>query len=366
MSKTVSGEELEKINGYAREPLTEDKVFVFRVALCDNDIDRDGEKFSSGALRKLAELFKGRTGIFDHDPKSSKQTARIFDTWVETLPEKTTTDGEVYRRLMAKAYMVRTASNSDLIGEIQSGIKKEASISCTMGEKLCSVCGEDMHKGGCDHKKGGEYGGKLCYHILDEPLEAYEWSFVAVPAQVKKNGTKSLVIRREAMREILFRGKRVDNGEWVYGYYVLRKRPYFKDKGVNVEHLIYDNMEIEDNDYKQFVDTMPISYVVDPKTISQYTGLTDKYDKKIFEGDIINVTPDITNRLMDVRWNDETLSWELTDVGTPAFGINHIFNTIDLAELEVESCYGERISFIVGNIYDNPELLKQTKKSNFF
>ena len=122
MSKTVSGEELEKINGYAREPLTEDKVFVFRVALCDNDIDRDGEKFSSGALEKLAELFKGRTGIFDHDPKSSKQTARIFDTWVETLPEKTTTDGEVYRRLMAKAYMVRTSSNGDLISEIQSGI----------------------------------------------------------------------------------------------------------------------------------------------------------------------------------------------------------------------------------------------------
>ena len=173
----------EKINGYAREPLTEDKVFVFRVALCDNDIDRDGEKFSSGALEKLVELFKGRTGIFDHDPKSSKQTARIFDTWVETLPEKTTTDGEVYRRLMAKAYMVRTASNGDLISEIQGGIKKEVSVSCTMGKKLCSVCGADMYKGGCDHEKGGEYGGKLCYHILDEPLDAYEWSFVAVPAQ---------------------------------------------------------------------------------------------------------------------------------------------------------------------------------------
>ena len=190
MSETVSGEELEKINGYAREPLTEDKVFVFRVALCDNDIDRDGEKFSSGALEKLAELFKGRTGIFDHDPKSSKQTARIFDTWVETLPEKTTTDGEVYRRLMAKAYMVRTASNGDLISEIQGGIKKEVSVSCTMKKKLCSVCGADMYKGGCDHEKGGEYGGKLCYHILDEPLDAYEWSFVAVPAQVNAGVTK--------------------------------------------------------------------------------------------------------------------------------------------------------------------------------
>ena len=179
MSETVSGEELEKINGYAREPLTEDKVFVFRVALCDNDIDRDGEKFSSGALEKLAELFKGRTGIFDHDPKSSKQTARIFDTWVETLPEKTTTDGEVYRRLMAKAYMVRTASNSDLISEIQGGIKKEVSVSCTMG------------------KKRGEYGGKLCYHILDEPLDAYEWSFVAVPAQVNAGVTKRFALREK-------------------------------------------------------------------------------------------------------------------------------------------------------------------------
>ena len=56
MSEKVSGEELEKINGYAREPLTEDKVFVFRVALCDNDIDRDGEKATCGALEKMQEL----------------------------------------------------------------------------------------------------------------------------------------------------------------------------------------------------------------------------------------------------------------------------------------------------------------------
>lgn len=74
MSETVSGEELEKINGYAREPLTEDKVFVFRVALCDNDIDRDGEKFSSGALEKLAELMTV-TELIDFRGRLEKQAA---------------------------------------------------------------------------------------------------------------------------------------------------------------------------------------------------------------------------------------------------------------------------------------------------
>lgn len=166
------------------------------------------------------------------------------------------------------------------------------------------------------------------------------------------------------MREILFRGKRTDNDEWVSGYYVCKKRPYFKDKGVNLEHLICRNLEIENGDCKQFVDTIMTAHLVDPETIGQYTGLTDKNGKKIFEGDIINVTPDVTNRLMDVRWNDETLSWELTDVGTPAFGINHIFNTIDLAELEVESCYGERIPFIVGNVYDNPEMMEKIEEDH--
>ena len=54
-----------------------------------------------------------------------------------------------------------------------------------------------MYKGGCDHEKGSEYGGKLCYHILDEPLDAYEWSFVAVPAQVNSGVTKRFALREK-------------------------------------------------------------------------------------------------------------------------------------------------------------------------
>lgn len=58
MEKTV----LDKINKFTRRPLTEEEVYVFPAVLCDNDIDRDGERFSDEALETLRELFVGRTG----------------------------------------------------------------------------------------------------------------------------------------------------------------------------------------------------------------------------------------------------------------------------------------------------------------
>ena len=67
---------LEKINKFTRRPFTEDEIYVFSVILCDNDIDRDGERFSDKALEKIAELFVGKTGIFDHAPSSSNQIGR--------------------------------------------------------------------------------------------------------------------------------------------------------------------------------------------------------------------------------------------------------------------------------------------------
>ena len=69
---------LKRLNEFTRREMSEDEVYIFDVILCDNDIDRDGERFSQNALESLKKLFVGKTGIFDHNPKSGGQTARIF------------------------------------------------------------------------------------------------------------------------------------------------------------------------------------------------------------------------------------------------------------------------------------------------
>ena len=186
MEKTV----LDKINKFTRRPLTEEEVYVFPAVLCDNDIDRDGERFSDEALETLRELFVGRTGIFDHKAAAANQAARIFDTELAEDPSRKTKDGRPYKFLRAKAYMVRTEENRDLIAEIDGGIKKEVSISCAAAVRRCSVCGNDRNSGGCAHVNGKTYAGRLCHTILDKITDAYEWSFVAVPAQVRAGVTK--------------------------------------------------------------------------------------------------------------------------------------------------------------------------------
>ena len=190
-------ETLEKIGRFSRRQLKEEELYTFPVILCDNEIDRDYERFSDEALEKLAQLYVGKTGIIDHDPSAANQSARIYDVTLEADTEKLTSYGSTYKRLKADAYMVRTAGNKDLIAEIDAGIKKEVSVSCSSSRKICSICGADVFGGSCEHQKGIEYDGKVCYHILDGITDAYEWSFVAVPAQINAGVTKKYSPKKE-------------------------------------------------------------------------------------------------------------------------------------------------------------------------
>lgn len=130
------------------------------------------------------------------------------------------------------------------------------------------------------------------------------------------------------MREILFRGKRSDNGEWSEG------------------SLLYDSEQNESYIAECFEDKAAYLREVVPETVGQFTGLIDKNGKKIFEDDIIKVTDD----------NGETnlCSCGIGDVCF-CYGVWYIEGEVNDGLYDVKNIYYIEI---IGNIHDNPELLK--------
>lgn len=194
-TQEVTPEELKAINKYALEPLEAADVFTFKAVLCDNEIDRDYERFSVKALQDLKKLFLGKTVIKNHSWNANDQVARIYATELVTSEKATTKSGEAYVQLVAHCYMVRTEGNKDLIAEIKGGIKKEGSIGCAVSSAICSICGTDNAKSYCRHYRGRSYdkegGQEVCTFKLDGAKDAYEFSLVAVPAQKAAGVSKS-------------------------------------------------------------------------------------------------------------------------------------------------------------------------------
>ena len=127
----------------------------------------------------------------------------------------------------------------------------------------------------------------------------------------------------KGMREILFRGKRIDNGEWVEGYFVNLWLMHYQKH----QPIITDNNAV--------------SYDVDPSTVCQYTGLTDENGKKIFEGDIIAFT-----------------AYGFNYVGTVEFAYGSASVMCEHTSLFLDQAVSKHGAYIIGNTHDNPELLK--------
>lgn len=151
----------------------------------------------------------------------------------------------------------------------------------------------------------------------------------------------------EKMREILFRGKRVDNGECVYGYYYESK--------ISGCFILSPKIKVRKKDGVVIKDSFEVAEVF-PETVGQYTGLTDKNGKKIFEGDIIKaITLDTGMECLAVvcfgNFIDENNGDEYIGFYIEFDGIK-----TTAAQLAMKECKN-RIE-VIGNIYDNPELLK--------
>lgn len=181
--QAVDAAELTLINKQALRELTAEEVFTFRMAACDNQVDRDHERFTDKALEGLAPLFVGKTVLMDHTWSATSQTARIYAADVEE-------HGEI-KQLVLRCYMPRSDATAGTVAAIEAGILRECSVGCAMGSAVCSICGTDQTKAYCEHRAGKTYDGQLCVMALDAPQDVYEVSFVAVPAQPEAGVIKS-------------------------------------------------------------------------------------------------------------------------------------------------------------------------------
>ena len=194
-AQAITDDDMALINQFTQTEHTADQVFTFKAVLCDNKVDRQFERFTVAALKELQALFLGKTVIKDHERSADNQVARIYKTELQTSATELTAGAEPYTQLVAHCYMVRTASNADLIAEIQGGIKKEGSVGFRPSAAICSICGTDNVKSYCRHWPGRKYdkeaGQEVCIFTLTGASDAYEFSLVAVPAQRAAGVSKS-------------------------------------------------------------------------------------------------------------------------------------------------------------------------------
>ena len=132
------------------------------------------------------------------------------------------------------------------------------------------------------------------------------------------------------MREIIFKAKRIDNGEWVEGSCVNVLNEHF--------YIFTGKLDIS-NGYLDFE-----KYSVNPETICQFTGLYDKNGNKIWENDIVKDL--INGDVYSCEWNH----------GNCEYGLR---NNKELFGLGYAALYNYQV---IGNIFDNPELLKGGKR----
>ena len=148
------------------------------------------------------------------------------------------------------------------------------------------------------------------------------------------------------MREILFRGKRIDNGEWVEGFYS-RVTNNWEQKNV---HFITCFKDLDNGET-----VLTRQEIVIPETIGQYTGLTDKNGKKIFEGDI--VTAPYIDPIFHSKWNEGNPTENtVVKYADGVFYIEYIESKHKITLFGLLD--GEKEAEVIGNIHDNPELMR--------
>jgi uncharacterized phage protein (TIGR01671 family) len=141
-----------------------------------------------------------------------------------------------------------------------------------------------------------------------------------------------------------YRGKRIDNGEWIYGALIVFRGEYY----------IANPICVRTEDGERWL-TIPTSKTkVDPSTVGQFTGLKDKNGKEIYEGDIVELTNTYkgmnTKSIVEIAFIDFTFAGKWRDEYSPSGYMYNPLGSYNFPIVTIE---------VIGNIYENPELLKE-------
>ncbi len=145
--------------------------YVFKIILCNNDVDKDHDKFSIQALYQIRDMAIGKNGILDTMPNNKSNIARIFDCSVEYDKGKTTIDGEPLLYVQAYAFLDKRISDGcgAIAQKIKEGFYNEVSVGCSIYES---------------HKESffdSEFAPEYEITVIDSITDLYEWSIVQKP-----------------------------------------------------------------------------------------------------------------------------------------------------------------------------------------
>lgn len=241
----VTQKQLEKINSIAKKNLAADDIYVVTVNIADNNLDRDYEKFSIGALEQLAAMYIGKPLKYE-----GKIIGRIFNTYLEKQEDYIVDGGECYYKLKAEIYIIISPSTKRIIDRIEDDVcgresdtRTTISISCSVDEAICSICGENRRKrNSCEHTNSKIYNkDELCYVTLQNVTDVYEGFLIF---DKKRTAVKTVKDRAYSYENPdcpdLFRLPKVygkpsliwdDKGNYTNGYYEVKiKVGIFSDK----------------------------------------------------------------------------------------------------------------------------------------
>jgi hypothetical protein len=225
--------QLEKINQLAKKPLEKEEVFVFTSKMVGDKLIEERKVkldktllsvYKNDAMNGIAFMLDHPWAGFLSSPKPAYNYGRTFDARIK----KGDLDGEQWA-LHGDVYLVRGrekdgVSTDSIIQDIEDGVLFDVSIGFSYRTRICSICGKEIWRDGCDHWPGREYDSKLCYIIAKPPGNCFELSGVFAGAYDSAEiYSDSGFIEEQGFELLTDNYKRVEPGAPIYGVYSAHK-----------------------------------------------------------------------------------------------------------------------------------------------